>query len=200
MLKKFVGIIAVSLVFFFLAGSSFGCVGRILYVGSLPSAEDKLMSELLVMLINERTGTNVQIRYFDTREQLYQAMKLSDETARVDIIVENTSEAMAQLKRQRLPDVDQEYLLVKDLYDKELNIVWLNPFGFKRKNAATGPAASAPLLRRDVLTNFPLLPRILNKLAGSIDDESFLDLSAKVDSGDKPRNVAKDFLRARKLI
>jgi glycine betaine/choline ABC-type transport system substrate-binding protein len=56
------------------------------------------------------------------------------------------------------------------------------------------------LLRRDVLTNFPLLPRILNKLAGSIDDETFYDLEAKVSAGDKPKNVAKDFLRTKKLI
>ena len=180
--------------------ASIGCVGRVLYVGALPSDADRLMSELLVMLINERTGTNVQIRFFDDRDQLYNAMKLTDEAERVDIIVEDTSQAMTLLKRQRLTDANQEYLMAKELYDKELDIIWLNPFGFKNKLTAADPTVSAPLLRRDVLTNFPLLPRILNKLAGTIDDETFNDLEARVSAGDKPKNVAKDFLRTKKLI
>jgi glycine betaine/choline ABC-type transport system substrate-binding protein len=90
--------------------------------------------------------------------------------------------------------------MAKELYDEELDIVWLNPFGFTKKLEAAEPSVSAPLLRRDVLTNFPLLPRILNKLAGTIDDETFLDLEARVRSGDKPKNVAMDFLRTKKLI
>jgi glycine betaine/choline ABC-type transport system substrate-binding protein len=127
-------------------------------------------------------------------------MKLTDENERVDIIVEDTSQAMFRLQRQRLADPNQEYLTAKDLYDKELDIIWLNPFGFAKKLEGAAPTVSAPLLRRDVLTNFPLLPRILNKLAGVIDDESFLDLEARVRSGDKPKNVAMDFLRTKKLI
>jgi len=200
MLRKLVGIGVFFLLIITSVSVSTGCVGRVLYVGALPSAADRLMSELLVTLINERTGTNVQIRFFDDRDQLYNAMKLTDEAERVDIIVEDTSHAMSHLKMQRLADVNQEYLEAKELYDKKLDIIWLNPFGFKEKQADAEPAVSAPLLRRDVLTNFPLLPRILNKLAGTIDDETFNDLVTKVSKGDKPKNVAKDFLRIKKLI
>ena len=200
MLRKLTGILVFFLLIMTSVSVSIGCVGRVLYVGALPSAGDRLMSELLVMLINERTGTNVQIRFFDDRDQLYNAMKLTDEAERVDIIVEDTSQAMSLLKRQRLTDANQEYLMAKELYDKELDIIWLNPFGFKKNLTAAEPTVSAPLLRRDVLTNFPLLPRILNKLAGTIDDETFNDLEARVSAGDKPKNVAKDFLRTKKLI
>jgi osmoprotectant transport system substrate-binding protein len=200
MLKKTAGIAVIFWVVMAVAAVSNGCVGRVLYVGALPSAADRLMSELLVILINERTGTNVQIRLFDDRDKLYNAMKLTDEAERVDIIVEDTSQAMSLLKRRRLTDTNQEYLMAKELYDEELDIVWLNPFGFTKKLEAAEPSVSAPLLRRDVLTNFPLLPRILNKLAGTIDDETFLDLEARVRSGDKPKNVAMDFLRTKKLI
>jgi osmoprotectant transport system substrate-binding protein len=200
MLRKLVGILVFFLVIMTSVSASIGCVGRVLYVGALPSDADRLMSELLVMLINERTGTNVQIRFFDDRNQLYNAMKLTDEAERVDIIVEDTSQAMSLLKRQRLTDANQEYMMAKELYDKELDIIWLNPFGFKKKQTVAEPTVSAPLLRRDVLTNFPLLPRILNKLAGTIDDETFNDLEARVSAGDKPKNVAKDFLRTKKLI
>ena len=200
MLRKLTGILVFFLLIMTSVSVSIGCVGRVLYVGALPSAGDRLMSELLVMLINERTGTNVQIRFFDDRDQLYNAMKLTDEAERVDIIVEDTSQAMSLLKRQRLTDANQEYLMAKELYDKELDIIWLNPFGFKKNLTVAEPTVSAPLLRRDVLTNFPLLPRILNKLAGTIDDETFNDLEARVSAGDKPKNVAKDFLRTKKLI
>ena len=87
MLRKLVGILVIFLLIMTSVSSSIGCVGRVLYVGSLPSTSDRLMSELLVMLINERTGTNVQIRFFDDRDQLYNAMKLTDEAERVDIVV-----------------------------------------------------------------------------------------------------------------
>ena len=200
MLRKLAGILFFFLLIMTSVSASIGCVGRVLYVGALPSATDRLMSELLVTLINERTGTNVQIRFFDDRDQLYNAMKLTDEAERVDIIVEDTSHAMNLLKRQRLADANQEYLMAKELYDKELDIIWLNPFGFKKKLTVAEPTVSAPLLRRDVLTNFPLLPRILNKLAGTIDDETFNTLEARVSAGDKPKNIAKDFLRTKKLI
>ena len=200
MLRKLAGILVFFLLITTSVSVSIGCVGRVLYVGALPSPSDRLMSEMLVMLINERTGTNVQIRFFDDRDQLYSAMKLTDEAERVDIIVEDTSQAMSLLKRQRLTDANQEYLMAKELYDKELDIIWLNPFGFKKNLTIAEPTVSAPLLRRDVLTNFPLLPRILNKLAGTIDDETFNDLEARVSAGDKPKNVAKDFLRTKKLI
>ena len=33
--------------------NSFACVGRILYVGALDTPEDKVLSQLLVLLINE---------------------------------------------------------------------------------------------------------------------------------------------------
>ena len=177
-----------------------GCVGRILYVGAQNSTEDKVMAELLVLLINERTGTNVQIRYFDTQDQIYTALKSDDEETRVDIIVEDTDDAASILGQERMTNLDREYLDVKDKYDAQLSIIWLNPFGFSNNKSVEKPSVSAPLVRRDVLTNFPLLPRILNKLSGAINDETFTSLTARVESGDKAKKVAKDFLRARKFI
>lgn len=175
------------------------CVGRILYIGAIDTPESKLMAELLVTLINERTGTNVKIRFTNNRDDLYAAFKTHDENSRIDIIVENTADAMAHLRKARLGNADQEYAEIKKLYEKELEVVWLTPFGFKN---GSGPAQalSAPLIRQDVLTNFPLLPRILNKLSAAIDTETYNDLLSKIKGGGKPKNVAKDFLRERKFI
>ncbi len=175
------------------------CVGRILYIGTLDTVDDRLMAEMLVLLINERTGTTVKVRRFDTTDQLYQALAAEKEEERVDIIVEDTGDAGAILGRQSSGDPEQDYLEVKKRYDEERDIIWLNPFGFTTTSAKKG-VISAPLVRRDVLTNFPLLPRVLNKLAGAIDDATYAELLDSVRRGEKPRNVAKDFLRQRKFI
>ncbi len=176
------------------------CVGRILYVGAIETVEGQTMAELLVLLINERTGTNVKIRYFDDNTKLYQALKSHDEETRIDIIIENTADAMAFMQKERIKDLDQEYLAVKKLYEKELDVIWLKPFGFKNIKGSSNPSVSASLIRNDVLTNYPLLPRILNKLSGAIDEKTFAEMIDKVRSGSKARNVVKDFLRAKKFI
>ncbi|MCK4839750.1 MAG: hypothetical protein KAS94_13185 [Desulfobulbaceae bacterium] len=182
------------------AASSQACVGRILYVGAMETVESKTMAELLVLLINERTGTNVKIRYYDDNNKLYQAFQSHDEEARIDIIIENTADAMAYLKKKRSADLDQEYLEVKKIYEKELNVIWLKPFGFRNFKGQDNQTISAPLIRNDVLTNYPLLPRILTKLSGAIDEQTFTEMITKVKSGDKAKNVVKNFLRAKKFI
>jgi len=180
------------------AGTGHACVGRILYLGALESNEDKLMSEMLALLINERTGTTIQIRSFATPDQLYTALKSTKEEERVDIIVEDTARAMSIAKQTATNTPDQDFLTVKAFYEKELDVVWLNPFGYTK--AAAQPSISAPLVRRDVLTNFPLLPRVLNKLAGAINDKAYQELVKTLAAGEKPKNAAKDFLKKQKFI
>lgn len=176
------------------------CVGRFLYVGTLNTVEDTVLSEILVLLINERTGTTVKIRSFETNDLLYQALKSTDEEQRVDIIVEDTADALAVAKQPASGNPGNDFALVKEFYDKNLDIVWLSPFGYTNSKGQTGQTMSAPLVRRDVLTNFPLLPRVLGKLAGAVDDETFARLVQSAKAGEKPKNVARDFLRSKKLI
>lgn len=182
-----------------LAPPSQACVGRILYIGSLETPEERVMSELLVLLINERTGTTVQTRFFKSADELYTALRSEKEEERADIIVENTTAALARMKKSGGQAGDADYLLAKELYEKELGIIWLNAFGYTSPSQ-TGKSISAPLVRRDVLNNFPLLPRVLNKLAGGVDNASFTALLAKTNAGEKPKNIAKDFLKAKKFI
>ncbi len=201
MLHKIMTTIAITLLMTLLISTTGqACVGRILYIGSLENTDDKVMAELLVTLINERTGTNVKVRYFKDLDGLYKALKAHDEKDRVDIIVEDTADAMKIMNTERLPDPDQEYANAKSLYEKEMDIIWLNPFGFRKSGEGVSPSVSAPIIRRDVLTNFPLLPRILNKLSGAINDQTFAEMTSKARSGSKPKNVAKDFLKAKKFI
>lgn len=182
------------------ATSSQACVGRILYVGALETTASKTMAEMLILLINERTGTNVKIRYYSDSNKLYEAFQSHDEEARIDIIVENTADAMTYLKKERIADLEQEYLEVKKIYEQDLNVTWLKGFGFRNFKGSDNQSIISPLVRNEVLTNYPLLPRILNKLSGAIDEQTFAELIAKVNSGDKPKNVVKDFLRTKKFI
>ena len=200
MLKKSFPALLLLLCAFLWTANSFACVGRTLYVGSLDTTEDKVLAQMLVLLINERTGTTVKIRYFENNEAMYNALKENDEDKRADIIVENTNDALALLKKPDPGNLDQTYKQVKELYESELALIWLNPFGFKHGSGDNLQTLSAPLVRRDVLTSYPLLPRVLNKLAGAINDETFSGLTAKVRKGEKPQNVSKDFLRAKKFI
>lgn len=178
--------------------TSHACVGRILYIGSLENPESRLMSELLVTLINERTGTNVKIRFENNKDELYKAFSSHDENTRVDIIVENTVDAMNKINKQRLNDPNAEFSEVKKSYEKEMELIWLSPFGFR--TGKHDDAISAPILRLDVLTNFPLLPRILNKLSGAINTSTYNELLNKVKNGEKAKNVAKDYLKSKKFI
>jgi osmoprotectant transport system substrate-binding protein len=178
----------------------FACVGRTLYIGALETQEGKVMAEILATLINERTGTTIQIRYFNDSQGLYDALKSNEEETRADILVEDTIDAMAVLKKDLNQFPDKDFVTAKELYEKDLGIIWLNPFGYNNSRGKTGQSISAPLVRRDVLTNFPLLPRILNKLAGVITNATYNDLQNAAAKGEKPKNIAKDFLKKEKLI
>ncbi len=158
------------------------------------------MSEMIALLINERTGTTVQIRSFADNEALYKALQSDKEEERVDILVEDTIDAMSVLKKTASPNPEQDLVAAKAFYEKNIGIIWLNPFGYKNSKGKASKSISAPLVRRDVLTNFPLLPRVLNKLAGAITDKSYRDLTKRVSSGEKPKNAAKNFLKKNKFI
>lgn len=198
--KNFRVLLIVSLVFL-CSAPAWACMSRILYVGALDNAEQRLLAEVIRTLINERTGTTVKIRYFENSAGLYQALRSNDEAQEVDIVVEDTATAANVLKMARLDDPDLEYATIKKRYEQELGLIWLSPFGFTRKGEGAVPAVAATLVRGDVLDDFPLLPRVLNKLAGTITDEVLAELLARVtQGGEKPKNVARDFLRVRNLI
>jgi len=200
MYKKIVTKSVVIGLLLFFASSAYSCVGRVLYIGILDTLEQNLIAENLVMLINERTGTNVQIRYFENSDSMYAALKCEEEEKRADIIIENTANALKILDIAPGSDPNADYFVVKKQYEEKFDLVWLYPFGFSSGEGQQGKALSAPVLRNDVMTNFPLLPRILKKLAGAIDEQAFTQLMREAEAEKKPKNIARDFLRAKKLI
>jgi osmoprotectant transport system substrate-binding protein len=75
---------------FLTPGVADACVGKKLIVGVTESTESKVLAEVLATLVNERTGTTVEVYFYDDVEQIYDAVKEKV----VDISIENTTRAM----------------------------------------------------------------------------------------------------------
>ncbi len=172
------------------------CVGKILYIGALNSTYEQLLSEMLSVLISERTGTTVNIKYYKDSKELYNAVKKNE----VGILVENTDRALEILGRPKEENVEKAYNISKEEFRKNLNLVWLKPFVLLSEAGEKSQNYYSPLIAVDVLSNFPALPRVINKLSGIMNEEIFSRMVRSVKSGEKPKKIARDFLKARKLI
>lgn len=164
------------------------CVGRILNIGAPDSVNDHLLAEMVSLLINERTGTTVKIVVYKDSKELYNAVK----QGRISLFIENTDRAMEVLGRPKERDAKTAHELIKSEYRKNLSLVWLEPFG--------GSPLYSPVLTVETLANYPALPKLLNKLAAVLTNEACARLFESAKSTDKPKKIAKDFLKAKKLI
>jgi osmoprotectant transport system substrate-binding protein len=172
------------------------CVGKTLNIGVINSPEGQIFAEMLSTLINERTGTTATIRYYKNSQDIYEAVKAKQ----VDISIENTARAMHLLNKPAEPDAKKAYEVVKTTYEKDRGMVWMKPFGFLSGSGGDTPSYTAAILRVDILNNFPVLPRVINKLGSAINDEAYKKLIKSMDSGEKPKTIARDFLKSKKLI
>ncbi|OGR01251.1 MAG: hypothetical protein A2511_15120 [Deltaproteobacteria bacterium RIFOXYD12_FULL_50_9] len=179
-----------------MAHTGYACVGRILTIGALSSTNEQLLAEMLATLINERTGTTVNIKYFENQSELYSAVK----NGTVSILIENTERAAALLGKTKPADNKEAYALVREGYKKSLDLVLLDAFGVTPDEGGKGQLYYVPIITTEVLTDYPALPRVINKLGGVTDEKSYLKLFEAVKSGDKVKRVAKDYLKQRRLI
>jgi glycine betaine/choline ABC-type transport system substrate-binding protein len=163
------------------------CVGKTLFVGVPGSAQELLYAELISQLVTERTGTTVKIVQFRDSAELYAAVRKGE----VGVLVESPERALRQLDLKE-SNPKQAYDLAKKEYRKSLNLVWLEPFG--------GGQSYAPVISVDTMGHLPALPKLLNKLSGVLTEESCSKLQKALKSDEKPRRIARDFLKAKKLI
>jgi len=174
------------------------CVGKTIVIGALDTQQQLLLANMLAILIGERTGTTVKVVPAATHEAAHQALL----KAELDMYVEYTGIAQVQLLGA-VPLVDQGelYKAVKERYNQEMNLVWLEPFGFADPKLASGGAVAeaAPVVRKDTLKKFPALARLINKLGGAISLETMQKLEAAV-KGDNAKDVARKFLKENRLI
>lgn len=171
------------------------CVGKTLHIGVVNTAEGQVIAEMLSSLINERTGTTIAIKYYKSMQEVHDAVKVKQ----VDISVENAGEALRLMNRPAEADAKKAYDSVKSIQEKEMGLIWLKPFGFTGGRSGAG-SYTAAVLRAEVINSFPVLPRVIDKLGSVISDEVHARLIKSVESGEKPKKVARDFLKSKKLI
>ena len=178
-----------------LAPRAYACVGKTLTIGATSSLEEQVLAELIAAMINERTGTSVQVRSFASSRELAEAVK----TEQVDISLGNTTRALVTLNKRPETDPDKALAMVRAIYEREHGLVWLKPFVF-RNGGSEGLSYTATILREEVLKNYPALPRIIGKLSAAVNDKAYSGLIRSVEAGERPKKVAKDFLKSKKLI
>lgn len=167
---------------------SSACVGKTIHLGISNIANEQLLAEMASLLITERTGSSVKIDVYKNSKELYNAVKLGN----VNVIIENTGHALEVLGKQKETGATSTFDFVKSEYRKNLNLVWLEPIG--------GSQQYASVLTVDTLSNYPALPKLLNKLSGVLSNDTYTKLLKSVDAPDKPQKVARNFLKGKKLI
>jgi osmoprotectant transport system substrate-binding protein len=208
-MKKFVVAISALAV---LAGSVAGyhppveaCVGKTIFVGRLPGREQEVLTEIFSWMVSERTGTTIQIKaYADSR-----AMQTALQAADVDLYLEDQGVAMREILGLPVAGTQADLReTVRREYELRFNLVWLEPWGMTGRPApvaaagtavAATPTLVAPVIRKDTLKKFPALSRLVNKLAGVVDNAALAKLVQE--SERRPaREVVKQFLKEKRLI
>lgn len=177
-----------------ISANAFACVGKTLVIGALTTPNEQLLAQLMAVIINERTGTTVNVQYFDDPQKLYAAVEKKE----VNIIAENTGRALQRLGRETSGDAEAIYAAVKEGYRKEYQLVLLKPFG--KTATADQPFMDVAAIAEGILIEYPALPRVIEKLAGIAQEKNFPQLLSAVESGDKPNQVARDFLKKKRFI
>jgi glycine betaine/choline ABC-type transport system substrate-binding protein len=184
-------------VFLFFASQAMACVGKTLIIGATSSPNDKLLAQMMAVIINERTGTTVNVNYFEDHEKLFAAVKKRE----VNIFVDNTGRALQILgKSSSSGTAESVYSSVKDEFKSQFHLVMLKPFGGKLSAQSQDTFVDVPVIAEGILIEYPALPRVINKLAKVTGGKNYEKLLSAVESGDKPNQVAKDYLKKKRVI
>ncbi len=172
------------------------CVGRKLVIGYLDITEQAILAEVMSILIEERTGTKVELKQMEDSMEAQKALESND----IQIFIEYTGIGLTEILGEAPnSDADAVYKKVKKAYSKNFNLIWLKTFGYSTTSEEIEeegvPLFAAPVVRKYTLEKFPALARLLNKLNGKISEEIMGKMVAKVDKeGKNPKNVAGHLL------
>ena len=192
---KMLRMLCASLVILVLAAGVAGaCVGKTVVIGSKGTVQQDVLAQVLATLISERTGTTAKVVRFETTAAAHEALL----RAEIDMYVEYTGVAQRDtLKGEAMADAVALYDAVKDVYNRDMNLIWLEPLGFSLNGEL--PAQAAPVVRKDTLKKFPRLPRLINKLGVKIDVASMQGMEQQAAAKPLPE-VARTFLKDKRLI
>ena len=168
------------------------CVGKTLHIGILDNPNEQMLAELTSQLITARTGTTVKIDTFKAQKELYGAVK----QGQVGMVIENTDRALEMIGKPR-ESGKAGFESAKTEYRKNLNLIWLEPYGTVQGGGSQ--KLFAPVVSNDILSSLPALPKLLQKLSGIANDSGYSRI-LKAKGDEKPKKLAKDFLKSKKLI
>jgi len=170
--------------------AALSCVGKSLVVGTDSSPKSKVVAQVLAILINERTGTTVQIIDHETPEALFKEMRDGD----VDIALQYAGSALKRDGKNVGSDAAATYELAKQHYQSAWNLAWLPPLGFTEEGDADSLAA--PVAQKHALKKFPALPRLIAKTEGTLTGATVKELAG----ADSIPRAVREFLKSNKLI
>lgn len=199
--KIFVFILGL-LVFLLPANTLHSCVGRLLVVAVSNSPDQIIMGEMMSVLINERTGTTVNVTQPGDLKACHEAVL----KGKACIYISYIGVAQADMEgADAVNDPQESYTLVSQSFLEKFDMVWLKPFGFQgpltneahsKKDRGT---LAAPIATKDTLRKFPVLDRVINKLGNRIDNNIIEELRKKTENQDV-KKVVREFLKAQNLI
>jgi len=200
--KKYLILIAGLMFFHLLATPLLACKGRVLVVAVGDSIDQVIMGQMLSILINERTGTTVEI----VQPGDIQACQETVLQGKADICINYVGMAQAGTEGSNaLDDPQKAYILVSRAYLEKFGMVWLKPFGFQgplTQTASSGKvdtSLAVPVTTKDVIKKFPVLDRLINKLGGRVDNKALEELRKKSEN-QNVETVVREFLTSRNLI
>ena len=201
--KKSTFILGIVTVFFItvLSTQALACKNKLLYIGVVKTPKLVMAAEVLSVLIFERTGTKVIINKYDNFQKCYEAAKKGE----ADMILDYTGRCYIDLLgKTPETDADKVYSTVREACEREMEMVWLQPLGFSDFTVVTGnrgdtPSVAAPIIRIETLGRSPMLPRVINKLAGRL-DEGLISKLIEECNGKRAALVARRYLKDIGLI
>ena len=200
--KKYLILIAGLIFFHLLATPLFACKGRVLVVAVGDSIDQVIMGQMLSILINERTGTTVEVVQPGDIEASHETVV----QGKANIYINYVGMAGAGMEEPNALDEPQKaYVLARRSYMEKFGMVWLKPFGFQGPLPQAAPSGqadgtlAAPVTTKDVIKKFPILDRLINKLAGRVDNKALEELREKSENQDVEITV-REFLTSHKLI
>jgi glycine betaine/choline ABC-type transport system substrate-binding protein len=174
------------------------CTGKTVTIARTADLQQEILAQMLVILIDARTGTTVDEKVYPTAEEAHAAVVGHE----ADLGIEYTGIIRVKtLEKEMIEDAAELYIAVKEDYGQNLNLLTLPPLGFNNQTLTpVGEAGQGVIiLRKDTWTKFPALDKLITKLSGKIDDAAMQKLEERA-ATEEIRTVVREFLRANRLL
>ena len=173
-----------------LSGPAAACVGKTLIIGTDGTARSRAVAQVLAILINERTGTTVEVLDHPNADALFKGLTEGD----VDLALEFAGRALSRGGQAMPGEGAKAFEAANAYYQETWNLVWLPPLGFSEEGHAASVAA--PIAQKHALKKFPALSRLIAKTQSLLPEAEIAALASAANQA----QAAREFLKKNKLI